>query len=91
MCRAIPQQDIQTYLAALEVEEITSAADLRAAYYDRIKDLHPDVNPDRDTTEEAAAVNNAYAALVEVARCIPLSLEPAVFSFWKEYGTGRLD
>lgn len=73
-CRALRQQDVQEYLAALAVDEIGSAEELRAAYYERMRDLHPDVNPERDTTEEAAAVNEAYAALTEVLiRCLSAS------------------
>ena len=73
-CRALRQQEVQTYLAALAVDEVSSAEDLRAAYYERMRALHPDVNPERDTTEEAAAVNEAYAALTEVVLLLPISL-----------------
>eukprot|EP00892_Ulva_mutabilis_P003632 jgi/Ulvmu1/1640/UM114_0006.1 len=41
------------------------AAELRQAYYNCMRTLHPDVNPERDTTELAALANAAYATLLE--------------------------
>ncbi len=38
---------------------------LRAAYLERSKLLHPDVNPDRDTTEQMAQINEAYDIVKE--------------------------
>lgn len=37
---------------------------IRAAYIEKIKQLHPDVSGEEDTTAEAAALNAAYAALM---------------------------
>lgn len=47
------------------------AAELRQAYYSRMRELHPDVNPGGETTEAAAQVNAAYTALLQV-RGLPL-------------------
>ncbi|EIE23375.1 hypothetical protein COCSUDRAFT_62912 [Coccomyxa subellipsoidea C-169] len=49
----------------LGADQGCSRAELRAAYMIRIRQLHPDVNPLRDTTEEATALNEAYALLQE--------------------------
>lgn len=47
----------------------TDAGELRRAYYRRMREIHPDVNPDQDTTESAALVNAAYTALLKVCHC----------------------
>jgi hypothetical protein len=52
----------------LDAASTTDAAELRRAYYSRMREIHPDVNPEMDTTETAAQVNAAYAALLKV-RC----------------------
>ncbi len=43
--------------------------------------LHPDVNPLRDTTEEATALNEAYALLQEVANVLTKPDAPAELSY----------
>ncbi|KAK9824309.1 hypothetical protein WJX72_009351 [[Myrmecia] bisecta] len=45
----------------LEVSRDASPRELRQAYIQRIKQLHPDVNRDKDTTVEASQLNAAYA------------------------------
>ena len=50
----------------LGVRRGSSRAEVRAAYLARIKEQHPDLNPGRETTSDAAALNVAYADLVGV-------------------------
>ena len=58
-----------------------SRADIRAAYLERMKLLHPDMNLDEDTTLQAVAINAAYLTLTE-ARRLPADrqLYSAVFA-----------
>ena len=42
-----------------------SRATIRAAYLERMKLLHPDLNPGEDTTEQAVAINAAYLQLMQ--------------------------
>lgn len=53
----------------LDSAAATDAAELRKAYYGRMREIHPDVNPELDTTQSAALVNAAYAALLKVCHC----------------------
>jgi DnaJ domain len=48
----------------LQVTRDSSLAEIKAAYYQKIKLLHPDLN-ENDTTEEAVVLNIAYAALLQ--------------------------
>ncbi len=48
----------------LQVTPGSSLSDIKAAYYEKIKLLHPDVN-EEDTTEEAVGLNIAYATLLQ--------------------------
>ena len=43
--------------------------EVRKAYVQKIKRLHPDVNHHKDTTAEAAQVTVAYQAILEVSFC----------------------
>lgn len=68
-CRAASGRDVQACLDLLQIDDISGAEDLKTAYYARMRDLHPDVNPGRDTTADAAAVNDAYETLTQVWPC----------------------
>ncbi|CAD7702109.1 unnamed protein product [Ostreobium quekettii] len=48
----------------LELPRGSSREEVRQAYLAKMKHLHPDVNPKKDTTEEAAALNAAYEHLM---------------------------
>ena len=50
----------------LDSDAVADVAEVKRAYYSRMRDIHPDVNPDEDTTDTAALVNAAYAALLKV-------------------------
>lgn len=66
---AISSSDLslEDSLAILELDNSAlDATELRQAYYSRMRQLHPDVNPGLETTEAAAQVNAAYATLLEV-------------------------
>jgi|SRR5215469_15961547 len=41
---------------------------IKRAYRKKSRQLHPDVNPDRNTHDEMAAVNDAYALLTDEGR-----------------------
>ena len=49
----------------LNVPRGSSFTEIRASYYKKIKLLHPDVNPDKDTTDQAVALNAAYTVLFQ--------------------------
>lgn len=49
----------------LKITRGSSMTDIKAAYYQQMKEMHPDVNPDRDTTDEAVQLNIAYTALLQ--------------------------
>jgi hypothetical protein len=59
--RAAPRPDAR---ALLGLPRGATAAEARAAYLRRIRELHPDVNPAPGATEAAAALNAAYASLL---------------------------
>jgi hypothetical protein len=69
--RAQPKRDAH---AVLQVARGSSRAEVRAAYLALIKALHPDVNPDSDTTADAATLNAAYAELMEGVPWVSMSL-----------------
>ena len=50
--------------ATLQVSPGASAATIKASYYRIMKQLHPDLNPNTDTTAAAVNLNAAYAALM---------------------------
>ncbi|GAB4823573.1 hypothetical protein N2152v2_010619 [Parachlorella kessleri] len=62
VCAAAKPQDPYRLL---QVERGSSRAEVRAAYIQQIKRLHPDVSVDEDTTEAAAALNAAYEAILQ--------------------------
>ena len=63
---AVKAVEVQRSLDLLQIVQVRGLVELKRAYYERIRELHPDVNQDRDTTDEAAAVNAAYDTLCEV-------------------------
>ena len=68
-CRAQAQRPSVSTEAAhalLGIPPGSTKAEIRAAYIEQIKELHPDVNPARDTTGPAADLNAAYSHLLEV-------------------------
>lgn len=48
----------------LNVSPRSTAAEIKASYRQLMKQLHPDLNPDEDTTELATRLNAAYGQLV---------------------------
>lgn len=48
----------------LGVSPAATKKQIKAAYYSRMKQLHPDVNPTEDTTAAAAQLNAAYQHLL---------------------------
>lgn len=66
VCRAVTRVEVQRSLNILQVDGVAGLADLKEAYYGRMRALHPDVNLERDTTTEAAAVNAAYSTLLSL-------------------------
>jgi hypothetical protein len=56
-------------LQVLGCARSASRAAIRTAYLERMKLLHPDVNPSEDTTQQAVAINAAYLQLMQVREC----------------------
>lgn len=50
----------------LELPSSSSLLEVKQAYLRKMKQVHPDVNPDGDTTAAAARVTCAYSHLMEV-------------------------
>lgn len=71
--------DYKQYYRILEVEPGASREEIRAAYRKVMLRMHPDRNRDKDTTVEAAAVNEAASILLSVDRSSLLEPEPDVF------------
>ena len=64
---------IQAAFRLLGVSQGLDRASLRAAYVQKMKLLHPDVNMEKDTTAEATAVVAAYKLILEVRGSISIS------------------
>ncbi|KAK9861891.1 hypothetical protein WJX84_004684 [Apatococcus fuscideae] len=65
----LPNDQSARTLAALRllgIDQSESKSAVRAAYVKKMKILHPDVNPDLDTTEEAIAIVAAYKHILAV-------------------------
>ncbi|CAG9463364.1 unnamed protein product [Pedinophyceae sp. YPF-701] len=62
-CRAGPGGSRDDPFDVLGIARGSTPEEIRAAYRVLMKELHPDLNPDRDTTEMAARVNDAYEVL----------------------------
>jgi hypothetical protein len=60
--RAAPRPDAR---ALLGLQRGATAAEARAAYLRKIRKIHPDVDPAPGATEAAAALNAAYASLLD--------------------------
>jgi hypothetical protein len=71
-----PTPEQEDFHAILGVSPHATPAEIKAAYRARAKSLHPDLNPDADTTAEFLRVKRAYAALVS-ARTRPRPEVPA--------------
>ena len=56
--------DSYSFYRLLEVSPSSSRAEIRAAYIDKIRTMHPDISSDSDATNDAVALNAAYAALM---------------------------
>ena len=66
----LPNDQSARTLAALRllgIDQSESKSAVRAAYVKKMKILHPDVNPDLDTTEEAIAIVAAYKHILAVS------------------------
>eukprot|EP01023_Acetabularia_acetabulum_P061879 TRINITY_DN7529_c0_g2_i1.p2 TRINITY_DN7529_c0_g2~~TRINITY_DN7529_c0_g2_i1.p2 ORF type:complete len:209 (-),score=30.28 TRINITY_DN7529_c0_g2_i1:624-1250(-) len=48
----------------LELDKGCNKMEIRKAYLKQMKIIHPDVNPDMDTTQKAIAINKAYKELM---------------------------
>ncbi|MDZ7787377.1 MAG: J domain-containing protein [Halofilum sp. (in: g-proteobacteria)] len=59
---------IGSHYHTLGVRRDASQAEIRSAYRTKARELHPDRNPDRDTTAQFQAVQNAYEVLSDPAR-----------------------
>lgn len=49
----------------LQVEKGSSRTEIRSAYIKQIKELHPDINQEEDTTAAAARLNAAYELILK--------------------------
>ncbi len=56
------------HYAALGIGPFAAAAEVRRAYRDKARQLHPDVNPSPDAARLFAALQSAYAVLSDPAQ-----------------------
>lgn len=63
-CYASQEGDSYSFYRLLEVSPNSSRAEIRAAYIDKIRTMHPDISSDSDATNDSVALNAAYAALM---------------------------
>jgi curved DNA-binding protein CbpA len=77
----------ENYYAILGVARTATAEEIRTAYRERAKALHPDMNRQRDTKEQFQRVREAYAVLSRVEerqrydfQTRPTPLEPAGYA-----------
>ncbi len=56
------------HYAALGIGPSASAAEVRRAYRDQARQVHPDVNPSPDAARQFAALQSAYEILSDPAR-----------------------
>ena len=66
--------------ALLGIPPGSTKAEIRAAYIEQIKELHPDVNLVQDTTGVAADLNAAYSHLLEVGSWFHVQCVSAISS-----------
>jgi len=59
----MPENDPKGYYAALGLEYGASSSQIKSAFREIAKELHPDLNKDRDTTADFQFVNEAYSVL----------------------------
>lgn len=66
--RSIKDLSVSDSLEILDLDStaVADPAAVRRAYYTRMREVHPDVNHEEDTTDTAALVNAAYTALLKV-------------------------
>ena len=61
------KRDAKGYYAILGVSLNTTAAEIKAAYRQRAKELHPDRNRAQDAAAQFRLLNEAYAVLSDPA------------------------
>jgi curved DNA-binding protein CbpA len=60
-------------------DKIQTIEELKQAYKKLVKQYHPDLNPDRDTTEEMKAINAEYEVLFEKVKNIHRNADGDVY------------
>ena len=53
------------YYGLLNLPRDATADEIRAAYFDAAKRLHPDANPDKEAKEQFLAIQQAYEVLAD--------------------------
>jgi len=69
-------KDIDQARKFLKLPERVTRIEILEAYRRRCRDLHPDRNPDIDTSEEMAKLNSAYSILMEYSDRYEIKLNP---------------
>lgn len=67
---------LQDALALLGLDEVTDEPMVRAAFRERLRSAHPDLNPDADATERTVVVTAAYRVAMDHVRR-PAAVESA--------------
>merc|ERR1711974_328080 len=58
------------YYQVLEIPPNATLTEVREAYYRKVKDCHPDINPSEEAKKQFASVQEAYKTLSNVDRRI---------------------
>ena len=69
-------KDIDQARKLLKLPEQVTRIEILEAYRHRCRDLHPDRNPDIDTSEKMVRLNTAYRVLMEYSDRYEIKLSP---------------
>ncbi len=77
-------QAIEQARKALKLPKQVTRSQIRDAYRQRCRELHPDLNQGRDTSHDMNLVNASYTLLMDYADEYTIQLEPNEFGMTDE-------